>query len=260
MTKRDLTVPDAPLADGELPLPKAIDVWTRDDPRSVINLVPPNVQSALLVASKSHAELFEMDERTLYQHLRGLSMLPGPTDNRLRIGFWNEFERVQHFNLKKMHMPSVYAGVCTQQYFDRFYLGSPTKVAWLLCPPASYVTIATEALSFGLEQLREILSVSPVLPNGRIDVKLGELQAKIVTMLDQRLKGAVTQRIEQKNMNLNISTTDKGVAKIAMQGTMEDIERRLKELKKRDRLAQEAPGQAIEAEGVVVMPAEKKDG
>lgn len=212
------------------------DLWVRDDERSVINLVPGAVSEALLGTSKARPELFQMDERTLLKQLREEEMLPTPTDNRLRLAFWNEYDRSQE-RRGMMDMVAVYAGVCNKSYFYGRYLTRPEKMAWLVCPPASYEVVATEALSFGLEQLREILSLPVKDTQGRVNVKLGELQAKIVVMLDQRLKGGFTQRLEQKSMHLNISTTDAQVSKIAMQGSMSDIEKRIKELERRERRA-----------------------
>lgn len=224
---------------AELPEDAPIDIWDRTNERSVINLLPPALASNIIEASKQRPEFFQIeDERLLRRHLRENGTEPTPTDNRLRVAFWHEYERAQTLANPKMVISAIHAGVCSRQLFDRYML-RPEKVAWILCPPASYTTIAEEALSFGLEQLRDILAlpVQRLDAKGRVivDTKLGELQAKIVAMLDNRVKGAVKQTIENRNMNLNISTSDKQVAKAAMSGTMDQIERRLKELERRDR-------------------------
>lgn len=213
-----------------------VDLWSRADERSLINLVPGSLAEPLMAASKSNPDLFQMDERTLYKSLREQNMQPTPTDNRLRLAFWNEYDRAQA-NHKSMDMVAVFAGVCHKSYFFGRYITRPEKLAWLVCPPASYEVVATEALSYGLEQMREILSLPIKDAQGRVNVKLGELQAKIVVMLDQRLKGGFTQRLESKSMQLSISTSDAQVAKAAAQGSMEEIERRIKELERRERKA-----------------------
>jgi hypothetical protein len=211
-----------------------MDIWSRADDRSLINLVPEAVAQSLVESTQAEPELFHMDERTLLLALRQKDIPPTPTDNRLRLSFWNEYERAQA-NQEKMNITTVFAGICTRAYFYGRYLKRPEKAAWLVCPPASYEVVAKEALTFGLEQLREILSLPIKDAQGRVNVKLGELQAKIVAMLDQRLKGGITQTI--KSMNLNVSTTDSQVAKAAMQGSMEDIESRIRELESRERRA-----------------------
>lgn len=223
---------------------QAMDVWSRAEPRSLINLVPPAVSESLILSAQKREDLFSLDERSLFKLLKQDELTPTATDNRIRLAFWNEYDRAQA-NQKKMEMVAVFAGVCSKDYFYGRYLKHAEKVAWMVCPPSSYQVIAEEALAFGLEQLRDILSLSVVLPNGRADVKLGELQAKIVAMLDTRVKGTITQRLETKNMSLNISTSDTAVAKAAMAGTMDDIDLRLKELELRERRAYHLPVEGI---------------
>jgi hypothetical protein len=214
------------------------DLWDRTNPRSIINLVQPGLGRALLEAAKVRGDLFEMDERTLYKQLRSDGKLPTATDNRLRMNFWQEYDRAQATN-RDMEIVAIYAGVCSNNYFMNRYLLMPEKVAWMACAPASYSVIMEEALAFGIEQLRDILEMPMVDGKGRINVKLAELKAKITDMLIIRVKGAVTQKLEQtsKNMNLSITTSDATVAKQAMLGSMDAIEKRLKELERRDRTA-----------------------
>ena len=214
----------------------------------MVNIVPPVVSESLLESTQKREDLFCLDERTLFKMLRKEECTPTATDNRIRLAFWMEYDRAQAHN-KSMTMVAVFAGVCSADYFYRRYLKHPEKVAWMMCQPSSYQVIAEEALAFGLEQLREILSLSVVLPNGRADVKLGELQAKIVAMLDTRVKGTITQRLETKNMSLNISTSDTAVAKAAMAGTMDDIDQRLKELELRERRAYHLPVEEMSTGG-----------
>jgi hypothetical protein len=86
-----------------------------------------------------------------------------------------------------------------------------------------------------MEQLRDVLELDHVLKNGKIDTKLLELKAKITFALDARKNGGIIQRVEQKQMNLNISTSDKKVAQAALGGTMEDMEKRIRQLEKEER-------------------------
>lgn len=233
------------------PEPRAIDLWNRADDRALINLVPGAVSQALLTAASSRPELFGQDEQWLRKKLREENETPNATDNRLRIMFWLEYDQAQAQN-RKMNIGAVTAGVCSTQFFYQRYLLVPSKVAWLSTPPVTYVVFAQEALAFGLDQLREILELPTVGPSGRPDIKLGELKAKIVAMLDQRVKGAVTQRVENRNMNLNVSTTDAAVAHKVAAESMEDLDRRLKELIRRERKALNLP----ESEPIVDVSAE----
>jgi hypothetical protein len=244
-------VPTPPVEETPAPSSTALQVdhWNRTEPRALINLVPPGVAAHLMTASGSHSDYFGQAERDLYQRLKSDGFQPNATDNRLRLAFWNEYERAQTHQ-DKMNVDSIIDGVCSRSYFYGRYLTNAAKVAWLSTPPASYKVIAEEALAFGYEQLREILDL-PIKneTTGRLDVKLMELKAKIVAMLDVRVKGAVVQKVEQKNMNLNVSTSDGQVAKMAIGQSMSDIEKRLKELERRERKALNLPEpKDIEAE------------
>lgn len=212
----------------------AVDLFERTDEKSVLNLVSPQLQNAFLESSRAAPDYFGLDERDLHDKLRADGKLPSPTDNRLRLAFWLEYDRAQERE-EKMTIQNIYAGVCGRTYFYNRYLGNPAKVAWLLTPPTSYDLHLTEALSYGMDRLREMLAISPLGPGGKVNVKLMELQTKIVAMLDVRKHGMATQKVEQKNMNLHVSTTNEQVAKMAVTGTMEQLERRMKELERRER-------------------------
>lgn len=225
----------------------AIEI-TSDNPRSVVNISPKSIVDAVARAMAEIPEYFELDERRLYNKLRADACTPNPTDNRLRIKFWQEYESAQEAG-RRIILGNVVAGVCTQAVLNH-YLKNPRKVAWLLTPPASYVTVAEEALTFGLERMRDILEMDPMGPDGKLNTKLMELQAKIVTMLDNRLKGGVVQRVEQKTVGLNISTSSKEVAAMAMEMSMDEIEKRIKTLEAQERRALNLPhpGKVIDVE------------
>lgn len=228
----------------------AVDVWNRTEEKSVFNLVPGAVQAAMVELGKQRPELFTLDERDLYRKLRSENLLPSAVDNRLRMQFWLEYDRA-HEESRSMNMAAVYSGVCSRQLFYTKILERPEKMAWMLTAPASYVTKINEALDFGLDRLREYLEIDP-LAGGKVNTKLMELQAKIVAMLDMRKHGAAKQTIEQKTMSLQVTTSDKQVAAAMTGASMEELERRMKDLERRERRALNMPeqgGAVIEAEG-----------
>ena len=223
------------------------DPWNRADPRSLINLVPSTVQDFMVRAFSVRPDLFGQDERIVYKALRTEGREPTPTDNRLRLKFWDEYDRAQA-QLDRMQMVAVYTGVCSREYFSQRYLTFPEKVAWLMTPPASYVVKMEEALAFGIEQLRDVLEQPMFDSKGNFNTKLAELKAKIVAMLDLRVKGGVTQRVEQttKSFNVTLSQSASEVSQAAVEASMVEIEKRLKELEKRDRMAlPEKPAEII---------------
>src|ERR1041384_7730963 len=64
----------------------------RSNPISVVNLVPGAVGKALEDALFTNPEFFDKDERALWVFLRKDNKQPTPTDNRLRLKFWMEYD------------------------------------------------------------------------------------------------------------------------------------------------------------------------
>lgn len=223
-----------------------MEVFNRSDPGCVLNVVHGAMQAAFLDASKARPDLFTLDEHSLGQKLRTEHKTPSVTDNRLRLAFWLEYERAVSRG-KAMLMQNVFAGVCGASYFYREYIASPTRVAWLLCPPVDYQNKLREARDFGIDLLRSYLAVDAIDPETkRPNTKLMELQAKIVSMLDQRLEGGYTQRQETKALNLNFSTTQGAVSKATDSLSMEEMDRRLREIEKLERKAQNLSAAPVE--------------
>lgn len=230
---------------NEMDLQITSDAFNRTDPQALINRVGPSVQAAMCDAQKREPDLFGLDERELFQVLRASGRLPTPTDNQLRLKFWLEYEHAQS-EARPMSMGNVYAGICSAQFFNTKYLHSPTRVAWMLTIPSNYDVMMEEGVSYGISLLRSYLDID-AMPGGKPNLKLMELQTKIVLMLDMRLKGGHTQRTETKSLNLNVSTTDRKVAQATQELSMEALEKRIKELDRRDKKSQNQ----INASGVV---------
>jgi hypothetical protein len=230
--------------------PGPIEIWDRTNPRSVLNLVTPVIADSILQASRAKPELFLMDEQTLRKVLSCNDITP--TDSRLRMKFWNEYERAQSDG-NSMGVAYIISGVCTKPYFYDRYLRSPVKVAWMMCPPANYIVMAEEALSFGLSRMRDILEMDDTDAKGKPNVKLLELKVKITAMLDARVKGSVIQQSVQVQY-------DAGHIKQAIGlETMEELDKRIKQLEGADRRSAQqiaansrpivrAPGEIIDVE------------
>lgn len=226
---------DSPPALATLPATE-ISVSDEQNPRSVVNLVPPSVSERLKQHVFEHPELFDKDEHTLHKYLRAQERTPSPLDNRLRLKWWMEYDRVQARGEAQMNMVNVLAGLCSRELFYGHYLKNPNKCAWLLCPPTGYMVKAEEALEFGLEQLRDILDL-PHVNYGKVDTKLADLKLKIVALLDTRVQGAIVQ----KNVNVNLGAQAKGIDNATAAATMEDIKKQLTELRRRDKQSRNLP-------------------
>lgn len=231
-----------------------VKFWDSDDPRALVNLLPDPIVRAVENARYARPTLFTMDEFTLYTTLGSEKCRPTPSDNRLRLKFWDEYDRAQATGTK-INISNVVRGVVMPEYFTQTFLDRPEKIAWLMCPPASYIVKMEEALAFGIEQLRDILQLPHVNPTtSKVDTKLAELKAKIVAMMDLRVKGAIPQKIEQRNMNLNVNMKEETVMSHMVERSQAEIDEKIRELEKRDmRRAKKA---LEEAKDVIVVDPE----
>jgi hypothetical protein len=228
-----------------------VEIFDREDPRALVNLVPPAMREAIEALALDHADLLELDEASFKKRLKEERRFISPTDNRVRLRFWDAYDRAQA-DFKPIAISHAFGGICTRDYFYKCYLKDPFRLAWLLCPPASYLTIAEEALAFGLEQLREILAME----NEQKDVKTGvmkldlnllKLKVKVVEMLDARLKGGILQ----KSVQVNVGASAQDVNTAALGLSMEEMQRQMRELEKRERAAVRGGAQPSDIE---VMP------
>lgn len=225
-------VPQQHLDDG-----KSLDIiiWEDTEPRSVLNLVPSEVREKFLKARSTMPDLFEMDEVTLGRELKKFRMAPTAIDNRIRLKFWLEYDQCQFEQNPSMNMSKVIMGLMSREGFYKNYLSMYTRVAWLLCPPTNYTVKTTEALEFGLEQMRDILEMD-CGEGKKFNASLAKLKFEIVKMLDQRVHGSVLQ----KTMNLQVNTrasanSGAAIAAAMTNNSMESLNSRLTRLRQRER-------------------------
>lgn len=211
----------------------------KENPRALTNMLPPVFARWIEEHLHTSPELFDKDEQTLYKYLlKEIGKQPTATDNRLRLKFWFEFDRAMSQGLDKMLVVNIIAGVCSKELFYDKYLKSPSKVAWLLCPPTGYIIKAEEALEFGLEQLRDILD-QPHVVAGKFDARLADLKIKIVAMLDTRVKGAPVQR----SVNVNLGSSSAAAKQIVAgtQTNMDALKAELALLRQREMASRNLP-------------------
>lgn len=222
----------------ETPEKRAVDLWNEEDSRSLLSVMSKQLVKATLAAREHNPALFEMCEEELAQEMKKFGTggaRANLAENRLRMSFWQQYDKVMTLpNVKDIKAGDVYAGVCTLQFFYGKFMKSPVKVAWMLCPPANYVTLLEESLNHGMTQLRRYLAVDAIDSKGKLDVRTAEFQAKVVKMMDDRLKGGIIQRVEQKTFQMNYH---KGIpGEIIQTMDMEQLKRRLEHLKSKDRM------------------------
>ena len=235
-------------------------IWDADDPTSIPRVLPGLVAEKILNAYKARPDLFKRNEHELLQDLMREKATPTVVDRRIRLSFWEEYNRVtmshgdaeKTIPLNSMNMENVVRGVCHKSYFTGDYISSPQKVAFMVCPPASYLKATEEALIFGIDQLRDILALdnfTDVLDKrtGKIkkilNTKLLEVKAKITLTLAHQAKGSiVNHKVESKNLHIvggvgsvgpETLPTARQVRFISNEMSMEEIDRKLNQIRER---------------------------
>ncbi len=225
-------------------------------PASLASLLPPGLGGRLLDSLYKDPDLFPLlgDEDGLISFLsQKYRYLTPATDCRLRMSFWLEYERAIAES-EKMVVRNVHSLVCDDRTFYRLFATCPGRTAFLLCRPVKYEEQVKEMLAHGLRRYRQILDRSVDLPNGKIDHKLLAIQVKIVAMMDMRLHGAPTQKVQQLNVNVDAGSrqVDADTRKLVAKGDMASIQHRLLEIEKQmgEGPRQELP--VLDAELVIV--------
>lgn len=241
---RDVTNDQSTLLNEAGDASSEFSIWDPQNEASVINMVPEEIAKRLKEVHEASPEYFDKDEQELYSFLRHNKATPTATDNRLRLKFWYEYDRAKEAQ-SKLNVTNVISNVCSRELFYAHYLKRPTKVAWLLCPPTNYSHKISEALEFGLEQMRDILASPHVITDKDgnqigIDHKLASLKLQVFKVLDDRKNGMAVQKVEKKSAHIHavIPPNDrKLIGQMAQEHTEEDLLKKLEEAKRKERLA-----------------------
>jgi hypothetical protein len=170
-------------------LTPTIVIFDRKNPRSLINIVWEELRDSMLALEANHQDLLQLTERKLEKLLE-----PDPTESRLRLRFWDEYSRAQEKG-KRMLLAEVCRGVCSGDFWEKNILRDLKRVAYIINPPTNYIVTMEELLYKGLDRVREVLDLPIKDAKGRPDARLISEMVKIVQMLDQRVKGAIIQKV-----------------------------------------------------------------
>lgn len=142
-----------------------------------------------------------------------LKQLAHPTEleEMLRESFWREIRRVS-MDLKDQVRPvNIYGGICTKIHFYTV-LGTPEKAALILRCPPSHKEKSEYIISKGTAKLMEVLEGKVLYPNGHIDAKATKAILDVVAYFESRVRGSVTQKIESKNLNVEVKRSEPAVS------------------------------------------------
>jgi hypothetical protein len=173
------------------PNAKPLDFWDDDNPRSVINLVSRKIAESARNISPRYMQLADNE-------LRKEARI-GVTEDQLRQAFWAEYFHACDVN-HSMRIEAVYGQIVSKPTFYELYVNNPAKLAWILRPPKNYTYRMTSLLELGLARIEDILHMDITKNDTRLIAEV----VKIVALLDNRVKGAVTQRVQVQTENKHL--------------------------------------------------------
>ena len=92
----------------------------------------------------------------LPEHAIRKKVRPSETTDRLRMAFWDEYNRAVH-NRRRMNISNILRGVCSQGVWDRIYQTDRHKLLWIITPPKSYSLSMRQIAYRGLETLSQVM-------------------------------------------------------------------------------------------------------
>lgn len=178
---------------------REIVFWEENDPKSLVNLVTDRMRELM---RQLPPELLGQSEKELRRRLD-----PTWLQDQLRLAFWDEYFLTIDNNQNRMRPGAIFANCCSKETFYT-QIENPLFLAFLTKPPAGYMLKMRSLLDMALERMREILTLDLTNPNGTVNTKLIAEIVKIAALADNRVKGAVTQKIQidQTSKNLHVTT------------------------------------------------------
>jgi hypothetical protein len=199
MAKRKVKENKIRMTDEQVdPSRREIIFYEEENPRCVVNMLPDTVKAACKAISP---ELLSLSLTEIRKRAD-----PSDLDEQMRLAFWDEYF-IATDNDRFMRMDAVYSRICSREYFYRYFIREEVRLAYMLRPPEEYILKVRALLDMGLNRFSEILNLPLRDLEGKVDSKLIGQIVHIVTLLDNRVRGAVPQKVyiegRQVNMNMN---------------------------------------------------------
>jgi hypothetical protein len=207
-------------------------------------------------------DLNEWELRTKVKDQTGPVARDFPTLVRLRLSFWEEYERAAR-EMVPMQLTNLYRGVCRNDVYWKLFEKYPALLPWVVCPLAGFLLQRKELEFLAEERMVEVLSVSPVKDDGKVDSRLAKVQLELYQTLQDRIYGSAIQKMEsqQKNVNVNVNsnqTHEEAKATISLITNMDELDRRIKAIQEK-RLALQTIAQPLEVNTQKLMRPDEVD-
>jgi len=205
-------------------------------PRSILEIAPVRLASLI---GRVDRDLLFMPIDELERQVK-----PDAFTNRVRLGFWREYERAQAFGVRMVLENIAVTIGATSAHVWACVEDTSRRLPWILQPPASYENFLSESLERGLSRLRTIIDAEighqdPT--SGKLvitDHKAAELILKAVVFIDMRVSGGIVQK------SINVTHDTSQMKKWANKDRLEELNKKIAEI--------EGAGISLNTDGVVI--------
>lgn len=189
------------------------------------------------------ADYWEMGEKQLRKQAK-----PSLTEYEMKVALWGEIDASNEMG-RKISVYNIYSDVCSEAFFYKT-INNLEKLAWLMSPLRKYEDKAAAALEKATERYEELLSMEITTTRKVKNKETGQYEE--VTQTDPKKAAVllatiknVEERVKGMAVQKQISVHEKGPKDKKYEENMEEINKRLTELRESERM-KELP--IIEAE------------
>lgn len=201
--------------------------YSKDNPRSLYNLLPKSMKDALLRTRNSFLnDLSPESQRKNIRHVPEYKIV-----RRIRQSFWKEYDNALARN-RNMLMTNVWQGICMSsgQFYNLFK--QEHLAVFIFTRPPAKEALERAILDEAYEQIEDILTCDHRNKDGSINAFVAKLKVDIFKHFDDRVHGGVVKRVEVKSdvkqVNVNVDTNKDELAEMKR---LEDAKKRLEELR-----------------------------
>lgn len=175
---------------------------------------------------------------------------------QLRKSIWDEFERVRASG-GMMNTRRICHGICTAAYLFTRVGRDRVKLRYLMQPPIDYrqKLVALDEASMG--ELQQLMRLPTTTKSGYVDSRFAKVKLEIWKVVDQRLRGAVVQKVDSRRVNVNLQGGVKEVEQLSGPRSVEQIDEEIKRLREESSRL-ERPGRIEKVRVVESTPVLKK--
>ena len=169
----------------------------RDDPQSLYNHCHAFLRDRLDMIPEKYLHMDAQDIASKIEPDQGLEML--------KYSFWKEYKkRVRTGGV--INVNDVCAGLCSVRRFWNL-TNEDGFLPWLVAPEAEVEKRLDYMCERGVDRLMEIVNMDITdKKTGEVNTNRASLLVKTIELLLRRVHGSEIQKIEQKNLNVNIDS------------------------------------------------------